>query len=72
MAIALRAAAAGRAPFGAALAQRVQGVIDTVTTWRQRAVTRHELARLDTRMLRDIGITHVDVELEAGKPFWRA
>jgi uncharacterized protein YjiS (DUF1127 family) len=32
---------------------------------------RYDLAQLDDRMLRDIGITRVDAEREAMKPFWR-
>jgi uncharacterized protein YjiS (DUF1127 family) len=32
---------------------------------------RHDLAQLDDRMLRDIGITRIDAEREAYKPFWR-
>jgi uncharacterized protein YjiS (DUF1127 family) len=32
---------------------------------------RHDLAQLDDRMLRDIGLSRVDAEREAGKPFWR-
>ncbi len=40
--------------------------------WRQRAITRRELARLDDRMLHDIGISQIDVEGEISKPFWKA
>jgi uncharacterized protein YjiS (DUF1127 family) len=40
--------------------------------WRHRARSRRELARLDERMLKDIGISRVEVELEVRKPFWRA
>jgi uncharacterized protein YjiS (DUF1127 family) len=32
---------------------------------------RYDLATLDDRMLRDMGITRLDVEREANKPFWR-
>jgi uncharacterized protein YjiS (DUF1127 family) len=39
--------------------------------WRRRARSRAELARLDDRMLRDIGVTRVEVLHEIGKPFWR-
>ncbi|NYZ15245.1 DUF1127 domain-containing protein [Azospirillum sp. RWY-5-1] len=42
------------------------------TTWHQRAVTRRELARLDERVLHDIGLSQSDVEQEVSKPFWRA
>ena len=39
--------------------------------WRQRKNGRLELARLDERMLRDIGLTRVDADYEINKPFWR-
>jgi len=36
-----------------------------------RARERAHLAELDERMLRDMGITRLDVAGEADKPFWR-
>ena len=39
--------------------------------WRRRRNGRLELARLDERMLRDIGLTRCDAEFEINKPFWR-
>jgi uncharacterized protein YjiS (DUF1127 family) len=39
--------------------------------WRLRKNGRLELARLDERMLRDIGLTRVDAVFEINKPFWR-
>jgi len=39
--------------------------------WRHRARSRAELATLDERMLRDIGVTRADVWRETSKPFWR-
>jgi len=39
--------------------------------WRRRRNGRLELARLDERMLRDIGLTRADAEYEMNKPFWR-
>ena len=39
--------------------------------WRRRKNGRLELARLDERMLRDIGLTRFDAEYEIKKPFWR-
>jgi uncharacterized protein YjiS (DUF1127 family) len=38
--------------------------------WRRRQ-SRNQLATLDARMLRDIGLTSCDVDQEANKPFWR-
>jgi uncharacterized protein YjiS (DUF1127 family) len=40
--------------------------------WRQRSRERAQLAALDERMLRDIGISRGDVLREINKPFWRA
>jgi len=40
-------------------------------TWRQRARSRKELAQLDTRSLRDLGLSASDVNFEINKPFWR-
>ena len=45
---------------------------DHVATWQDRRRQRHALARLDDRMLRDIGITRGDVWREINKPFWRS
>ena len=42
-----------------------------VASWRDRARERHQLARLDDRALRDIGLSRCDVAEEVGKPFWR-
>jgi uncharacterized protein YjiS (DUF1127 family) len=39
--------------------------------WRQRSRERAQLATLDERMLRDIGISRGDVLSELNKPFWR-
>jgi len=47
------------------------GVRATLREWRQRRNGRLELARLDERMLRDIGLTRVDADHEINKPFWR-
>jgi uncharacterized protein YjiS (DUF1127 family) len=46
-------------------------VLTTFREWRRRAHGRAELARLDDRMLRDIGITRADAEFLINKPFWR-
>jgi uncharacterized protein YjiS (DUF1127 family) len=39
--------------------------------WRRRKNSRLELARLDERMLRDIGLTCAEADHEINKPFWR-
>jgi len=51
---------------------RVAGrVLATLREWRRRAHDRAGLAKLDDRMLRDIGITRADAEFLSNKPFWR-
>jgi uncharacterized protein YjiS (DUF1127 family) len=50
----------------------LRSLLDTVSAWRARARQRHALSTLDDHMLRDIGLTRVDVEREGRKPFWRA
>jgi len=40
-------------------------------TWRKRAHDRKELAQLDHRTLRDLGLNEGTVRFEANKPFWR-
>jgi uncharacterized protein YjiS (DUF1127 family) len=47
------------------------GAATRVRCWVRRARERLELARLDHRMLRDIGITPNEAERECNKPFWR-
>ena len=40
-------------------------------TWRRRARDRSELAQLDSRSLRDLGLSPSEVHFEINKPFWR-
>jgi uncharacterized protein YjiS (DUF1127 family) len=40
-------------------------------TWRRRARERRELATLDHRTLRDLGLSASEIQWEASKPFWR-
>jgi uncharacterized protein YjiS (DUF1127 family) len=49
----------------------LNGVRAALREWRRRRNGRLELARLDERMLRDIGVTRFDAEYEINKPFWR-
>ncbi len=41
------------------------------TEWRQRVRSRYELATLGDRDLCDMGMTRMDADNEASKPFWR-
>lgn len=43
----------------------------TIRKWQQRIRTRHELAALGDRMLKDIGITRADALAQASRPFWK-
>ncbi len=42
-----------------------------LATWRRRSRDRHELATMDHRTMRDLGISPTDIQFEANKPFWR-
>ena len=44
----------------------------TLVVWQRRVDDRRALARLDARLLADIGIDPVEARREARKPFWRA
>jgi uncharacterized protein YjiS (DUF1127 family) len=43
----------------------------TLARWQRRAREKRELAQLDWRELRDIGLTSADVQWLIDKPFWR-
>lgn len=45
-------------------------LIHKLSRWHLNWRTRRQLARLPDFMLKDIGITRIDVEQEARKPFW--
>jgi uncharacterized protein YjiS (DUF1127 family) len=47
-------------------------VVAVLGEWRQRSRERAQLALLDERMLRDIGVSRGEVLREVNKPFWRA
>lgn len=46
--------------------------LSSVLSWRERWRQRQMLRSLNDRMLRDIGLSHADVEAECRKPFWIA
>ncbi|WP_334223880.1 DUF1127 domain-containing protein [Thiosocius teredinicola] len=62
-------------PSLSALLQRVGRFVDSlfalVALMFQRARQRRALARLDPRLLRDIGISPEQARQEIDKPFWR-
>jgi uncharacterized protein YjiS (DUF1127 family) len=49
----------------------VQRGLATLKLWARRIRERRELARLDDRMLKDIGITRADAMFASEKPFWK-
>ena len=40
--------------------------------WWRRARSRRDIALLDERTIRDLGLTPGQMKFEASKPFWRA
>ena len=42
-----------------------------LASWRRRARERRELATLDSRTVRDLGLSPSDIQFEVNKPFWR-
>jgi uncharacterized protein YjiS (DUF1127 family) len=61
-----------RLPKAARAAGVIKGAIETLQRWQARARDRRALSLLNDHLLRDIGITRMDVELELYKPLWRA
>jgi uncharacterized protein YjiS (DUF1127 family) len=45
--------------------------VQTLQLWYERARQRRCLAKLDERLLRDIGIDRITAMEEVSKPFWR-
>jgi uncharacterized protein YjiS (DUF1127 family) len=54
-----------------ALSEASEWAFATLREWRRRIRSRQELARLDDRMLKDIGLSHAEREFLANKPFCR-
>lgn len=46
-------------------------IVASLREWRRRSLARHEVAILDARMLRDIGIDPGTVDYEMRQWFWR-
>ena len=49
----------------------VSAVGQLFAIWRRRTQERRELANLDHRTIRDLGLSPSDIQFEANKPFWR-
>jgi uncharacterized protein YjiS (DUF1127 family) len=65
------AATLGRHDALEALSDTTEWAFSALREWRRRIRERRQLAGLDDRSLRDIGITSVEREFLANKPFWR-
>lgn len=48
----------------------VRMAIETMLVWADRSRQRRELASMDERALKDIGLTRIDALRESSKPFW--
>lgn len=48
-----------------------QRALRAIQTWQSRVEQRQQLASLDARLLKDMGISPVDAMAEAAKPFWK-
>ncbi len=59
------------APKSVSLRQGLQAAVDLIFVWQERRRQRTELAQMDQRMLRDLGLSAQDIASEAEKPFWQ-
>ena len=48
----------------------LRGLSSLVRLWFERSRERHQLALLTERDLHDLGLTRIDAQREARKPFW--
>ena len=46
-------------------------LLSSLLLWQRRITSRHQLARLDSRLLADAGISEAQRYEELSKPFWR-
>ncbi len=58
--------------FGEFLLEAAARAVRTLLSWQARDRQRRALARLDARMLNDVGLRRAEVDLELRKPFWHA
>ena len=57
-------------PIGTLLS-RLFLIVTLPMIWHERSCHRRHLLTIEDRLLRDVDLTRQDIELEAGKPFWR-
>ena len=61
-----------RLALGVRARTAISALADAFSAWNDRASQRRTLARLDDRLLRDMGLSRSDVDQEVSKPFWQA
>jgi len=49
----------------------IKKLTQIISLWKRRYQQRKALAKLDQRMLEDIGYSHQQVQQEIAKPFWK-
>jgi uncharacterized protein YjiS (DUF1127 family) len=54
------------------LLSRLFLIVTLPIIWHERGCHRRDLLTIEERLLRDVGLTRKDIELEARKPFWQA
>jgi uncharacterized protein YjiS (DUF1127 family) len=53
------------------MAETARRYFEVMCAWQRRAEMRSRMARMDDRMLDDIGLNREQVTAEAAKPFWQ-
>lgn len=59
-----------KTPLQTRLAKGLVGLFETIHSWNERQRSLHQLAQLDDRMLKDIGLSKADVAREQEKSAW--
>lgn len=47
-------------------------LVEAALAWQSRTAERSQLAAMDDRLLRDVGLSRADIMRESTKPFWSA
>ena len=56
---------------GISLVKKVIAIISAMNLWIERYHQRKQLAELEPRMMRDLGLSKAQVQAEISKPFWK-
>ena len=51
--------------------EKLQSIVTLFQVYMERHQQRKHLARLDPRLLKDVGLTREQVAEEVGRPFWK-